>query len=213
MKVTIIYDNEKWQQDLTADWGFACLVEVHGRRILFDTGANGQILLDNFRKIGLDPKTVDEVFISHVHFDHTGGLFDFLRVNNIRVYMPASIMVPEFQGEFVTVRDPLEIHENIFSTGELDRFEQSLVVRIKNGLAVVVGCSHPGVGSILRRASRWGNVKALIGGFHGFKEFHLLEDLEVLCPTHCSQYKTSIKTLFPDTTIQGGAGRVIEIEE
>ncbi len=41
MKVTIVYDNETWQPGLEADWGFACLVEVEGRRWLFDTGAKG----------------------------------------------------------------------------------------------------------------------------------------------------------------------------
>lgn len=213
MKATIIYDNEKCREDLKADWGFACLVEAYGLRILFDTGADGSVLLENMNKLDIDPRTVDEVFISHVHFDHTGGLFDFLNVCNARVYIPSCISVPEFRGEFVTIRDPVEIHENIFSTGELDCFEQSLVVRIKDGLAVLVGCAHPGIEPILKRASRWGNVKALLGGFHGFDGFHLLEDLVVLCPAHCTQYKREIKGLFPSKTIEGGVGRMIEIED
>ena len=78
MKMTILYDNEKCREDLEADWGFACLVEVRGLKILFDTGADGPVLLENMNKLDIDPRTVDEVFISHVHFDHTGGLFDFL---------------------------------------------------------------------------------------------------------------------------------------
>jgi len=212
MKVTIIYDNTQYK-DLTADWGFSCLVEAHGKRILFDTGANGRILLDNMRQLQIDPGTVDEVFISHVHFDHTGGLPDFLSVHNTRVYIPSCIKVPEFHGDFVSIRDPVEIHENIFSTGELEGFEQSLVVRIKDGLAVIVGCSHPGIDLILKRASQWGEVKALLGGFHGFRDFHLLKDLDVLCPSHCTQYQAEIKALFPAKTIEGGTGRVIEFED
>ena len=151
MKITIIYDNTCYQE-LTADWGFSCRVEAHGKKILFDTGANGLILLDNMKRLHIDPEKVDEVFISHVHFDHTGGLQDFLRVHNTRVYIPSCIVVPEVPVEFVSIRDPVEIHENIFSTGELDGFEQSLVVRIKGGLAVIVGCSHPGIELILNRA-------------------------------------------------------------
>ncbi len=212
MKLTIIYDNTR-HQDLTADWGFSCLVESHGKKILFDTGANGRILLDNMKRLHLDPGTVDEVFISHAHFDHMGGLADFLSVHNTRVYIPSCILVPESPVEFVSIRDPVEIHENIFSTGALQHFEQSLVVRIKDGLAVIVGCSHPGIDLILKRASKWGNVKALIGGFHGFKDFQLLENLDVLCPSHCTQYQAEIKALFPAKTIEGGVGRVIELED
>ena len=60
MKITIIYDNETCREDLKADWGFACLVEVYGKNILFDTGAKGDILLENMKILGLggnDPGT------------------------------------------------------------------------------------------------------------------------------------------------------------
>ena len=45
MKITIIYDNTAWNNDVRAHWGFACLVEAHGKHILFDTGSQGNILL------------------------------------------------------------------------------------------------------------------------------------------------------------------------
>jgi len=45
MKITIIYDNEVWKKGLKADWGFSCLVETNGKKILFDTGANGSFWL------------------------------------------------------------------------------------------------------------------------------------------------------------------------
>jgi len=72
MKITIIYDNTAFRKDLQADWGFSALVEVEERKILFDTGANGRILLSNMEKLKLDPKEIGDVFISHLHWDHTG---------------------------------------------------------------------------------------------------------------------------------------------
>jgi len=56
MKITIIYDNEVSEEGLEADWGFSCLVEVYGKKILFDTGADGSILLGNMEKLDIDPK-------------------------------------------------------------------------------------------------------------------------------------------------------------
>ncbi|RLF97673.1 MBL fold metallo-hydrolase, partial [Thermococci archaeon] len=50
MKITIVYDNEAYKKDLKADWGFSCLVEIENTpKILFDTGANGSILLYNMK--------------------------------------------------------------------------------------------------------------------------------------------------------------------
>ncbi len=56
------------------EWRFAALVEVDGRRLLFDTGARPQTVLDNARELGIDLSDVTEVVLSHHHWDHTGGL-------------------------------------------------------------------------------------------------------------------------------------------
>lgn len=91
-KTTVIYDTTTSQPGLKADWGFSCLVEIRNRRILFDTGTNGVVLLENMKKLDIDPSLIDEVFISHPHFDHIGGLSDFLNENNnVKIYVPVSL--------------------------------------------------------------------------------------------------------------------------
>lgn len=211
MKITIIYDNETWKPGLEADWGFACLVEAEGRRWLFDTGAKGTVLLANMEHLGIDPQTITAIFISHAHWDHMGGLADLLRLNrDVPVYLPGSCPRPPEAREVVSVQGPLEIAENFFSTGELPGAEQSLVVKTAQGLAVICGCSHPGVGTILKAASRFGRVAALIGGLHGFKEYELLADLALVCPCHCTQNQAEIMGRYPETAVSGGAGRVLE---
>ena len=211
MRITIIYDNEVWKKGLKADWGFSCLIEVYGKNILFDTGANGRILIGNMKKLDIDPRMVSDVFISHAHWDHTGGLLDFLNINPCKVYIPLSCPAPPGGGEVIKVKGPLEIYENIFSTGELSGIEQSLIVKTEAGLVVIAGCSHPGVREIFREASRLGKIIALIGGLHGFNEFDIVGDLEKICPVHCTQYKKEIKALYPDMYLEGGVGKVIEI--
>ncbi len=213
VKITIIYDNEILKAGLEADWGFSCLVEAYGRKILFDTGANGSILIGNMKKLGIDPGIIEEVFISHSHFDHIGGLSDFLKINKVKVYVPFSCPEPEGALEVVKIKDATEIHENIFSTGELQNIEQSMVIKTGKGLTVIAGCSHPGVGNILNAASEFGKPDVLIGGLHGFNEFELLEDLRMVCATHCTQHKAEIRERYPGKYISGGAGKVIDIEE
>jgi 7,8-dihydropterin-6-yl-methyl-4-(beta-D-ribofuranosyl)aminobenzene 5'-phosphate synthase len=212
MRITILYDNDVYKEGLQADWGFSCLVEIKNTpRILFDTGTNGSILLSNMEKLNIDPTTVDEVFISHAHFDHVGGLSAFLAVkSDVTIYVPPSLRGIRGVKEVVSVNEPLKIHENVFSTGEVDHIEQSMAVKIDEGMVIIAGCSHPRMAHILNAASQFGNIHAIVGGLHGFNEYDLFKDLELICPTHCTQHKAEIKALYPKKYIGGGAGKIIE---
>lgn len=56
------------------EWGYSALVEVDGRKILFDTGRIDDTVLKNAETLGIDLSQVDDVILSHNHGDHTGGL-------------------------------------------------------------------------------------------------------------------------------------------
>ncbi len=215
MKVTIIYDNEVWSEGLTADWGFACFVEAHGRKILFDTGASGPILMGNMKKLGIDPESVEDIVISHSHWDHTGGLRDFLAANSdVTLFVPSSFSVrDDAAANVVSVKGPVTLSEGIDSTGELRGIEQSLVVETGKGAVIIAGCSHPGVEEILAASSQFGIPYALIGGLHGFDTYDIVKDLGIICATHCTEHIPEIQSRYPNIFVQGGAGRVIEIND
>ncbi|MFO7889919.1 MAG: MBL fold metallo-hydrolase [bacterium] len=212
MKITIIYDNTSYISDLTADWGFSCLIQGDDLpNILFDTGANGNILLSNMKKLHINPDDIELVFISHNHFDHTGGLSAFLNVNkHVTLYVPRSLRGIRNVKEVVHVTDAIKITKNVFSTGELENIEQSMAVKTDKGLVLVNGCSHPRMSTILDKASGFGKVYAIVGGFHGFSDYELFKDMELICSTHCTQHKQEIKSLYPDKVTEGGAGKIIE---
>jgi len=212
MKATILYDNTVWDTDMQADWGFACLIEAYGRSILFDTGADGTILLNNMALAGIHPTEIDEVFISHAHFDHVGGLSAFLHENpQVRVYVPPSVRGIHNAREVISIDRPIQLREQVFSTGELEHIEQAMVITTEQGAVVIVGCSHPGVKTILETASQVAQPFALLGGLHGFAEFDLLADLEVVCPAHCTRYKEQIKSRYPQKYVEAGVGAVIHL--
>ena len=213
MKVTIVYDNEMTKEGLEASWGFSALIETkNAPPILFDTGADSPTLLRNMMELGIDPEGIGIIVISHAHGDHTGGLRGILEVNrDAEIYAPASLAGAIRGRSVIGVTEPLQICEEVFSTGELKGIEQSLALKTDRGILVIVGCSHPGVGEILDVASRWGKAYGIIGGFHGFRDFDRLSGLSLICPCHCTQYKSEIKRMFSDKCLECGAGLVIEV--
>ena len=94
-RVTVLYDAFGERPNLKRDWGIALLVEVSGKKILFDTGNNPDVFAANVRALNLDLKSLDFVVISHRHGDHTSGLSYLLRVNpKIKIYVPAESFGP-----------------------------------------------------------------------------------------------------------------------
>ena len=71
------------------DWGFSALVEVAGKRILFDTGNDRDIFAANVKAKGIDLTNLDFVVMSHRHSDHMAGLSYVLSVNpRVKIYAP-----------------------------------------------------------------------------------------------------------------------------
>ena len=55
-QITILYDAFGQNSAMHKDWGYAALIEYGNKRILFDTGNNPDILGENARVKGIDPK-------------------------------------------------------------------------------------------------------------------------------------------------------------
>ncbi|NOR33309.1 MAG: MBL fold metallo-hydrolase, partial [Bacteroidales bacterium] len=89
--ITIIYDNYQADQNLETDWGFACLVEYQGNKLLFDAGRKAELYKTNVKLLGINPEAIPTLFISHEHGDHTAGIPWITEVNpSILCYLPAS---------------------------------------------------------------------------------------------------------------------------
>jgi 7,8-dihydropterin-6-yl-methyl-4-(beta-D-ribofuranosyl)aminobenzene 5'-phosphate synthase len=213
MKITIVYDNEVKRGGLRAGWGFAAFIESQELPpVLFDTGADSPTLLHNMKELNIDPTNIETIVISHAHGDHTGGLFEVLKINgSAQLFLPSSFRGVLPRRKVTIVEDAMEICANIFSTGELEAIEQSLAIKTDKGIFVLTGCAHPAMKSILSAASKFGKVYGIAGGFHGFRDFKLFESLSQIYPCHCTQYKRQILDLFSGKATECGAGLVIQL--
>src|SRR5882672_1457479 len=88
-RITVLYDAFGKDATMTKDWGYAALVEINGKRILFDTGDDPAIFAKNVKARAVDLTKLDFVVLSHRHSDHVGGFSHLLSVNpKVKIYAP-----------------------------------------------------------------------------------------------------------------------------
>ncbi|PKM54865.1 MAG: MBL fold hydrolase [Firmicutes bacterium HGW-Firmicutes-5] len=99
MKVITLVENTREREDLCQEHGLSLYIETKKHKILFDTGA-GDCMVKNAKKLQIPLEEVDTLIISHGHYDHGGGLEDFLRINkHANIYIH-----PEAFGQFYSER-------------------------------------------------------------------------------------------------------------
>ncbi len=209
MYIKVLYD-ELAKKGLLSGHGFSCLI---GDKILFDTGEASISLVSNMDRMMVFAENIEVVVISHDHWDHTGGLWELLKRNNLmKVYACRSFSdtfkncVKEAGSSIDYISDFTQIYKNVFTTGGISTkykgsvlYEQSLVVKGDKGFSVITGCGHPGTGKIISLVKKHfgiDNIYMVLGGFHLFdkkrdellrviKEFKDL-GVEKVGPAHCS---------------------------
>jgi len=234
-RIIVIFDNVCYSEQLKTAWGFSCIIEGISQVVLFDTGSDGDILLSNMKKMGIDPKDVKVVFLSHIHGDHTGGLSVFLETNpSVVVYLPASFpssfkdSIMGLGSQFKTLEKPEKLFGQVYTSGELGSRikEQSLIIDTPKGLVIVTGCAHPGIVQIVSQAKNWLQKKVylLVGGFHlggqSQKELQRIADelkklgVEKVAPSHCTgdAARKLFRNMWGQNFVESGLGTIIELQ-
>jgi len=74
LKVTLLSTMLVGSTTGLGEWGFSALIEADGHRVLLDTGAHPDTVLQNARDLRIDLSDVREVILTHNHWDHVSGL-------------------------------------------------------------------------------------------------------------------------------------------
>ncbi len=91
-KIRVIVNNHTADKRYVAEHGLALLIQGKGPSrdggnkdftLLVDTALRGETLLGNLEAMGVEADDVDALFLSHGHYDHTGGLEDLLRARSL----------------------------------------------------------------------------------------------------------------------------------
>jgi len=149
LKVTVLVTNlggDPYEGD--GEWGYSALVEVDGHKILYDTGLSADLVLRNAKALKIDLSDIEDVVLSHNHYDHVGGLMSLRReLSKInpramsRVHVGAGIFEPRWSesgedrnglrliraeylatgGAFVVHDKPTELFPGVWLTGPVPR--------------------------------------------------------------------------------------------
>lgn len=231
LRITYLYDNTAAVPGVRADWGFACLVEGRGARVLFDTGAKPDVLKHNAEALHVDLGRLDALVLSHDHGDHTAGFPGLgprpgLPVFYAQGFNPAVVAALRPSGaKLVPVSKSLEVAPGLRTSDEFGTSikEEALLIDTTDGLVVVVGCSHPGIVPMLQgiKASTGRPISMVVGGFHllqtpaeevrgmvaAFKEIGVGR----VGATHCTGPDAIrlFKEAYGERYIAGGVGTVV----
>jgi 7,8-dihydropterin-6-yl-methyl-4-(beta-D-ribofuranosyl)aminobenzene 5'-phosphate synthase len=146
-RITILCENLVGKRVGLGEHGFSALIETDRGDYLFDTGG-GRSIVANSLTLEKDLRTVRKIFLSHGHYDHTGGLPEVLKIKgNVDVHAHPQVFldrmamlkengkerkrfigIPYKKGyleslgaDFIFNTDFTEVEKGLFFTGEVPR--------------------------------------------------------------------------------------------
>jgi len=222
IEILILIDGHVATGMLLGEAGFSALVDVtydddSQFRLIFDTGSDTPALQHNLEILEEDLDSIDILVLSHGHWDHVGGVMDVLSEvdKKIPVLCHPHALAPKtlireddtidigiqdfFEKEqlekmtnLILSRDPYQIAEGIWSTGEVPRtndFEKltgklldvvtkldgetqkdkllddlSIAFKMKDKTVVVLaGCCHAGIVNTVNHVSSIMDSSSIVG--------------------------------------------------
>jgi len=90
MRIVNLIENTEGNPDCVSAHGLSFYVETKKHKLLLDLGPS-EDTLRNAAALGIKLSAVDTMILSHGHYDHSGGIIPFTKINNkAAIYMQAA---------------------------------------------------------------------------------------------------------------------------
>ncbi|MCF0229607.1 MAG: MBL fold metallo-hydrolase [Parasporobacterium sp.] len=211
MEVRVLVENNECGI-LKGEHGLALTVDHKGRKYLVDTGASG-MFAENAGKMKVDLSDIDMGFLSHAHYDHSGGYPEFFAVNTkAKVYMQEAARKKYYFKIAGFIKKYIGIPAGILDKYS-DRFEYVEGYRDFGNGVHILPHTTPG---LIRRAEH-AHMCAMTGSKVEFDDFSheqtvvFVEEDGLVCINSCSHGGVEniieeVSKVFPDRPIKAFFG-------
>lgn len=154
MKIINLVEDTKGNELCEYEHGLSFYIETENHKLLVDTGAT-DMSLRNAKKLGIDLSKVDTVVLSHGHYDHSGGIMPFSKLNSsAKIYMRDNV-----DGEYYNLKDNKEkyigIDKNIMNLSQCVLVAED--IKIDDELYIftgVKGNKYPAKGNLMLKEKK-----------------------------------------------------------
>lgn len=130
MKLTVLAENTACREDMIPQHGLSLYLETAGKKILFDMGQD-RAFIQNAQTLGIDLSQVDLAVVSHGHYDHGGGLAEFLKINpTAPVYIHQYAFGAYYNGteKYIGLDASLRDHPRLVFTGAVTELSSGMAL-------------------------------------------------------------------------------------
>lgn len=211
MKIKVLIENSG-VKGLQSEHGLCIYIEYNGKKYLVDCGASN-LFAANAEMMGIDLEKIDMAFLSHAHYDHSGGYARFFEINkNAKVHLQKASK----NRQYFKIAGPIKKYIGI-PEGMLDKYDNRFeyidgFAKIDDGIYIVPHCSD----SILERAKHTHmcvmvNDKIQYDDFKHEQTVVFEEEDGLVCFNSCSHAGVDtvieeIKNAFPGKKIKAYVG-------
>lgn len=211
MKIKVLVENSAGD-GLRSEHGLCLYIEYREKRYLVDCGAS-DLFASNAEIMGVDLGDIDMAFLSHAHYDHSGGYARFFEINKkAKVYLQKASMNRQYFKIAGPVKKYIGIPEGMLDQYK-DRFEYvDGAAQIDEGIYIVPHSSD----GILERAKHTHmcvmiNDKIQYDDFKHEQTVVFEEEDGLVCFNSCSHAGVDIvieeiKAAFPGKKIKAYIG-------
>ena len=118
MRIVTLVENTPGQSGCIAEHGLSFYIQTQKHRLLADAGQTDAVVT-NAQRLGIELSEVDTVILSHGHYDHSGGILPFSRLNSkARIIMQKKACEPHYNMDRY-----IGIDEDITKLGNIELIE------------------------------------------------------------------------------------------
>ena len=147
MKITVLAENVSAHENIGAEHGLSLYIETSEHKILFDMGQSS-LFTENAEKLGVDLSDIDAAVLSHGHYDHGGGLGEFLELNRTApVYLSRFAFEPHYNGteKYIGLDTSLAKSDRLIFTDDSCKIGEGLTLFTCNSFDKKHGMSSAGM--------------------------------------------------------------------